>query len=97
MSLVKRLFSSRCQSRADDPNRVVLEFRVDDKDQAARDRANHDESIFEIGVVAVENFEEINARLKELPRLFEGNPILPLVGDVFGLVPIDRHFRSVSQ
>ena len=76
MSSVEGLFSFRCRSRADDSSDVVLELRVDDQYQAAVDRADRDEAIFEIRMIAVEDFHVVVVSVEELLCLLERDLML---------------------
>jgi len=68
---VERLLAPSCPTRADDPDHVVISFRPDDQNQAAPDWTNGNESVFDVRMSFVENFEMIDIRYKKLARLFK--------------------------
>jgi hypothetical protein len=50
---------------ANDSGRVFFGLRVDDNDQSTVDRTDRNETVFELGVLAVEDLEVVVARLSK--------------------------------
>jgi len=56
------LLRLRGPTSADDANRIFVALGPDDKNQATRDGADSNKSVFDIGVSVVEDLEIIDAR-----------------------------------
>jgi len=82
------------QSGSDDPDQAVLWLREPDDDEPATDGPDRDESVLGFRVFRVEELEVVDAGFEEPPRLRERQPVLPLVEDVFGIVPLEVRARE---
>lgn len=91
------MLSSCCDSGADDSGDVVFELCVDDQNQSTINRSNCDETILEVGMVVIEYFDVVDAGIEELPSFLERDPVLVLVDNVLGFIPLDRHVECVGQ
>ena len=59
---------------ANDADETFFSFRVDDDHETSVDRADGDETVFELGVLRVEEFEIVGTRLEEPLGLRERKP-----------------------
>lgn len=62
-----------------------------DYDKPAHDRADCDETIFKIRMLAVEDFQIVDFRLEQPARLFERNTVLLLIYEVLLVIPLEVH------
>lgn len=67
-----------------------------DEHDPARDRPDSNEAVFLVGVSVVEDLEVVEGGDEQLLGLFEGHPVLLLVGEILGLVPLDPHRRKYT-
>jgi hypothetical protein len=79
---------------ADDAHRLLTAFCVDDQDEPPTNGTDGDEVFFQLGVLAVEEFEKIDARGEQLLGLPEGDAVLCKVELLFLPVPFEPYLRE---
>ena len=68
-----------------------------DHEQSTPDGADCDETVFEIGMIAVENLQIVDIGFEEPACLFEGHTVLLLSDEVLLVVPLEVHRERISQ
>ena len=89
MRAVQTLLALVGQPGANDSDEVFFSFRVDDNHEPTIDGADSDETIFEFGMLCVEDLEIVGARLEEPLRLRERQTVLALVAEILRIVPLE--------
>jgi hypothetical protein len=74
--MVEGLLSLVGPASTDNPKGVVVACCPHNKNEAARNRPNGDETIFKSGVYLVEEFKVVMARSEERRSLLEGDAVL---------------------
>ena len=82
---------------ADESNRVLITFRVHDKNQAPLDRSDGDEPILFIGMEVIEDFQVVVSTVEQRARFLKGNAMFLPVRVVLGFIPDDPHRLTIGH
>ena len=82
---------------ADESNRLLITFRVNDKDQAPFDRSDCDESILFVGMSVIEDFQVVVSPVEQGARFLKGNAVLLPIRATLGFIPDDPHRTTIVQ
>jgi hypothetical protein len=80
---------------ADESNRLLISFRVHDKNQALFDRSDGDEPVFLIGMGVIEDLQVVIASVEQATRFLKGNTMLRSIRAVLGFIPDDPHRPTI--
>jgi hypothetical protein len=82
---------------ADESNRLLITFRIHDKNQALFDRSDGDEPVLLIGMGVIEDLQVVVSSAEQGARLLKGDAMLLPIRAVLGFIPDDPHGPTIVQ